>query len=408
METRCASLKIIRNIQRLVIELMAKIEREPWVDAARALALLGVFLVNGLGYTYSPYYPLQIGPPQPIDSTWANIVGGVVIFLIQGKAWSLLSFLFGYSLCAIALRSRRRGINPINRLYRRYGKLLLLGVLHGFFIYFGDILTIYGLCGLLASHWALAPRTKLVSVWRFFSKIIIAIVVLTMSSGIYSFLYGSYASDSGFDITSANRFGNLSGVQNFFELNSVSYLWQQFDSLFFFLPFVLWCCLAGVLARRYKLLSANAIAKKFWQITVTPWQCFAILMLNFGLGMASFYIHQTDGYSNRILIISSLSAWFGMALSAAFVATGMRYVNATNQIPRWMIWLAPAGRHTLAMYLSLSVLLVLSNSAFANLSRSTLTTLSALVFAWLSAVLMARFATRKNWRDPIARWLSSY
>jgi uncharacterized protein len=386
---------------------MAKIEREPWVDAARALALLGVFLVNGLGYAYSPYYPLQIGPPQPIDSIWANIAGAVVIFLLQGKAWSLLSFLFGYSLCSIALKSRRRGINTVNRLQSRYGKLLLLGVLHGVFIYFGDILTIYGLCGLFASRWALAPRTELLKVWSFFSKIIVALVVITVCSGIYSFLYGSYATDSGFDITSANRFGNLSGVQNFFELNSVSYLWQQFDSLFFFLPSVMWCCLAGVLARRYKLLSANAIAKKFWQVTVTPWQCFAILTLNFGLGMASFYIHQTDGYSNRILIISSLSAWFGMALSAAFVAIGMRYVNATNQIPRWMTWLAPAGRHTLAMYLALSVSLVLSNSAFANFQANTLTTLLVLLCAWLSAVLLARLATQKDWRDPVARWLSN-
>jgi uncharacterized protein len=387
---------------------MANVEREPWVDAARALALLGVFLVNGLGYAYSPYYPLQIGPPQPIDSVWANLAGSAVIFLVQGKAWSLLSFLFGYSLCSIALKSRRRGINPVNRLQARYGKLLLLGVLHGFFIYFGDILTIYGICGLLVSRWVLAPRTKLLKVWKFFSKIIIAIVILTMSSGIYSLLNGSYTADTGFDTTSANRFGNLNGFRNFFELNSVSYLWQQFDSFFFFLPFVMWCCLAGVLARRYKLLSANAVAKKFWQITVTPWQCFAILMLNLGLGAASFYIHQTDGYSNRILIISSLSAWFGMALSAAFVATGMRYVNANDHIPRWMIWLAPAGRHTLAMYLSLSVLLVLSNNAFANLSANTLTTLLVLILSWLTAVILARFATRKNWRDPIATWLSSY
>jgi uncharacterized protein len=387
---------------------MANVEREPWVDAARALALLGVFLVNGLGYAYSPYYPLQIGPPQPIDSLWANVAGSAVIFLVQGKAWSLLSFLFGYSLCSIALKSRRRGINPVNRLQRRYGKLLLLGVLHGFFIYFGDILTIYGLCGLILSRWALASRTKLLKVWSFFSKIIVAIVVLTMGSGIYSFLYGSYATDSGFDIIATNRFGNLEGFRNFFELNSVSYLWQQFDSFFFFLPFVMWCCLAGILARRYKLLSSNAVAKKFWQITVTPWQCFAILILNLGLGMASFYIHQTDGYSNRILIISSLSAWFGMALSAAFVATGMRYVNANKKIPSWMIWLAPAGRHTLAMYLSLSVLLVLSNSAFANLQANTLITLLALMCAWVSAVMLARFATSRNWRDPIATWLSRY
>jgi hypothetical protein len=37
-----------------------------------------------------------------------------------------------------------------------------------------------------------------------------------------------------------------------------------------------------------------------------------------------------------------------------------------------------------------------------------LTTLTLLVFSWLAAVIIARFATRKKWRDPVATWLSSY
>jgi uncharacterized protein len=386
--------------------------REPWVDAARALALLGVFLVNGLGYAFSPYYPLQIGPPQPIDSVWANIAGSTVIFLLQGKAWSLLSFLFGYSLCAMALHCRRTNINPVNRLQRRFGKLLLAGFIHGFFIYFGDILTIYGLCGLLASRWALESRYKLLVRWKHLSRIVGTLLTISICLAIYSFLYKPYAMEPNLDFTSVNRFGSQKGFQKFFELNSVSYLWQQFDSLFFFLPSVLWCCVAGILARRFKLLSANKTANKFWQKTITPLQCGMILILNLGLAIASFYIHQIDGYSNRILVVSTLSAPFGMALSAAFVATAMRYVNSHNHIPYWMHWLAPAGRHTLAMYLSLSVLLVISKGApkgvIANLGDNTLTNFLLLVFAWLAAVMLARLASRKNWRDPVAKWLSSY
>jgi uncharacterized protein len=387
---------------------MIKTVREPWVDAARALALLGVFLVNGLGYAFSPYYPLQIGPPQPIESTWANIVGSAVIFLLQGKAWSLLSFLFGYSLCAIALHSRRININPINRLQRRYTKLLLLGVIHGFFVYFGDILTVYGLCGLLAARWALEPRKILLARWKFLSKVVGVLIAFSIGSAIFSLLYGSYATQSAVDISATNRFGNLSDFQSFFELNSVSYLWQLLDSLFFFFPYVLWCSVTGILARRFKLLSANSISNKFWQKTMPPMHCFVILIFNLGLSLATFYIHQVDGYSNRISIISILTVSFGMALSAAFLATGMRYVNAQNKIPGWMIWLAPAGRHTLAMYLSLSVLLVLSHVFFGYQDSSTAQSLVYLTTAWLAAVMLARLATRKKWRDPIAEWLSRY
>jgi uncharacterized protein len=382
--------------------------REPWVDAARALALLGVFLVNGLGYAFSPYYPLQIGPPQPIDSTWANLAGSAVIFLLQGKAWSLLSFLFGYSLCAVALHSRRISVNPVNRLQRRYAKLLLLGVIHGFFIYFGDILTVYGLCGLLAARWALEPRKLLLARCKFLSKAVGVLIVLSIGSAVFSFLYGSYATQPAKDIFATNRFGNLSDFRSFFELNSVSYLWQILDSLFFFLPYVLWCCMAGILARRFKLLSANSLSSKFWQKTMPPLHCFVILILNLGLGIATFYIHQVDGYSNRISIISILTVSFGMALSAAFIATGMRYMNEQNKIPGWMIWLAPAGRHTLAMYLSLSVLLVLSHVVFGYQTSSTALSLVYLISAWFVSVMLARLATRKKWRDPIAEWLSRY
>jgi uncharacterized protein len=387
---------------------MIKTTREPWVDAARALALLGVFLVNGLGYAFSPFYPLQIGPPQPIDSIWANIAGSTVIFLLQGKAWSLLSFLFGYSLCALALHSRRIKTDPVNRLQRRYAKLLFVGVLHGFFVYFGDILTIYGLCGLLATRWALEPRRILLARWKLLSKMVAGLITLSLCSAVYSFLYGSYTPPYAVDTTATNRFGNINDFQNFFELNSVSYLWQQLDSLFFFLPYVLWCCIAGILARRFKLLGANPIAQKFWQKTMTPLQCGAILLANFGLGMATFYIHQMDGYSIRISIISILTILFGLSMSAAFVATGMRYVNEQNKIPRWMIWLAPAGRHTLAMYLTLSMLLVLSHVVLGYEANSTLQSLFYLLNVWLTAVMLARFATRKKWRDPIARWLSTY
>jgi uncharacterized protein len=385
---------------------MIKTVREPWVDAARALALLGVFLVNGLGYAFSPYYPLQIGPPQPIDSPWANIAGSAVIFLLQGKAWSLLSFLFGYSLCAIALHSRRININPVHRLQRRYSKLLLLGVVHGFFVYFGDILTVYGLCGLLAARWALEARNILLARWKLLSKIVGVLIVFTIGSTILSFPYGNYATQFATDVFSTNRFGNLSDFQSFFELNSVSYVWQLLDSLFFFLPYVLWCCVAGILARRFKLLSANLIAKKFWQKTITPLQCALILMANFALGIATFYLHQVDGYSNRIAIISTLTVSFGMALSAAFVATGMRFVNEQNKIPYWMIWLAPAGRHTLAMYLSLSALLVLFHVVFGYQKSGTLLCLFYLLAAWWAAMNLARLASRKKWRDPIAKWLS--
>ncbi len=385
---------------------MLKVAREPWVDAMRALALLGVFLINGLGYAFFPDYPLQVGPPQPIDSFWASAALGLIIAMVQGKAWSLLSFLFGYSLCAMSLDNRRRNVNNLKALHRRYLKLLLIGVFHGVFLYFGDILTTYGLCGLLASRWSLARPAHLIKIWQYLSWLIGMITLLIISSVAYGFIADGSTLASKLEIATLVRFSNRSSVTNFLELNSISFGWQQLYSIFFFLPFVLWCCVTGIVAKRFKLLGNNRRSMEFWRKNIRPSHCIVILLINIALGLASIAIHKTDGYSNRVWFISAFSSFLGIALSAAFIATSMRYLHSGNRMPAWMVWLAPAGRHTLAMYLALSTLLVLSNGSFLHWQAGTLTTLFFLVIAWLIAVLVAKEATRREIRDPIARWLS--
>ena len=244
---------------------MLKVAREPWVDAMRALALLGVFLINGLGYAFSPDYPLQVGPPQPIDSFWASAALGLVIALVQGKAWSLLSFLFGYSLCAMSLGNRRHNVNSLKALHRRYLKLFLIGVFHGVFLYFGDILTTYGLCGLLASKWALARPAHLIKIWKYLSWLVGMITLLIIGSAVYGSVVDVSSLAGKLEIATLDRFGNRSSFTKFLELNSISFVWQQLYSIFFFLPFVLWCCVTGILARRFKLLSINRRSMEFWQ-----------------------------------------------------------------------------------------------------------------------------------------------
>ena len=73
---------------------------------------------------------------------------------------------------------------------------------------------------------------------------------------------------------------------------------------------------------------------------------------------------------------------------------------------RWAAWLAPAGHHTLAMYLLLSLGMALGRGALRALAGDTALTLAVALLAWLAAVATARWASRHGWRDPLARWLS--
>lgn len=376
-------------------------QRDPWVDALRALALLGVFIVNMVGYTQAPDYPLPVGAPRPADSVLAQLLHGLLLALVQGKAWPLLCFLFGYSLCTQALQARARGLQPSVLLRSRYRKLLCVGLLHGSLVYFGDILTAYALCGLVAAGWASARPAQLLRIWCTLTWLILALLLLN-GVLLWQWKEGIYPPYAAADTLVATP-----DAAAFLALNASSYLEAQIGSLFAFLPMLLWLTVAGMLAGRLRLLSGRHYARRFWARHFGRWQLVLALLLNLALGMASVLVHR-GGPPHPV----TLSAFFipgvlpGMWLLACLLGTAMRRLHRQPQLPRWAVWLAPAGHHTLAMYLLLSLGMALGQSALRALDGDTALTLAIALLAWLAAVVTARWASRHGWRDPLARWLS--
>ena len=58
--------------------------------------------------------------------------------------------LFGAGIFLMTSRIEAAGKRPAPIHYRRMGWLILFGLLHGYLLWYGDILMTYGLCGLLA------------------------------------------------------------------------------------------------------------------------------------------------------------------------------------------------------------------------------------------------------------------
>ncbi len=118
-------------------------QRSDWLDALRGFALLGILLYNIQvfgGYVFRGLLPPAQRLGAALDPTldfWAHV-------LIQGKFYSLFSFLFGLGL-ALQLRRMREDGLPV--LLRRLFWLLAFGLAHALLIWFGDILTVYALFG---------------------------------------------------------------------------------------------------------------------------------------------------------------------------------------------------------------------------------------------------------------------
>src|ERR1700761_2394597 len=123
-------------------------ERYPTIDIIRGLALFGVLIVNILSdfriplleYIFAPY-----ADRTPINRLVEVSVAGFLEF----KALTIFSFLFGVGIEIQVDRRVRRGAHPRRFLIRRLGCLLLMGTVHLLFIWNGDILTLYAVCGLL-------------------------------------------------------------------------------------------------------------------------------------------------------------------------------------------------------------------------------------------------------------------
>ncbi len=126
----------------------ASAERHLSIDAVRGFAVLGILLMNivGMGLPSFAYInPAYAGGAAGADFwTWA--VNNV---LTDGKMRALFTMLFGASTVLIAERATGGALGPAATHYRRMFWLLLFGLAHAVFAWFGDVLVLYALAGLL-------------------------------------------------------------------------------------------------------------------------------------------------------------------------------------------------------------------------------------------------------------------
>ncbi|WP_430334736.1 DUF418 domain-containing protein [Rhodococcus sp. ACT016] len=117
------------------------------VDALRGFALFGILAVNIWAFA-DPYYASTATNPG-FDSGVDHAVRFVVSLLFETKFYLLFSFLFGYSFTLQMAAAERAGRGFVPRMLRRQGGLLAIGLLHGAALYYGEILSMYAVLGLV-------------------------------------------------------------------------------------------------------------------------------------------------------------------------------------------------------------------------------------------------------------------
>ena len=138
-------------------------ERIASLDVLRGVAVLGILVMNIYAFAMPfPAYtnPYVMGGTDPLNlGVWI-----VTHVLFDQKFMTIFSMLFGAGIVLMAERATARGRAFGGMFFRRQIWLLLIGALHAYLIWFGDILFFYALIGMLAflfrKH---SPRTLIVT-----------------------------------------------------------------------------------------------------------------------------------------------------------------------------------------------------------------------------------------------------
>ena len=119
-------------------------------DLARGGMLLLIALANVHVYVYGHSIGVR-GYPRDVAGV-DQVVALLQMLLVDGRAYPLFAFLFGYGIVQLTRRRGEVGIpaEAVTRLVRRRGGwMVLIGFLHGLLLWSGDIVGAYGMIAVL-------------------------------------------------------------------------------------------------------------------------------------------------------------------------------------------------------------------------------------------------------------------
>nr|WP_263323684.1 DUF418 domain-containing protein [Neobacillus sp. Marseille-Q6967] len=114
-------------------------QRMDILDYLRGFALLGIILVNIL-----PLLEVQLPDPGSVDASYQRFL----ILFVEGRFYTLFSFLFGVGFYLFITRASAKGKNGYILFLRRVAALFIFGLVHVKF-HPGEALTVYSVIGLL-------------------------------------------------------------------------------------------------------------------------------------------------------------------------------------------------------------------------------------------------------------------
>jgi uncharacterized protein len=322
-------------------------ERIETIDIVRGAALFGILASNMRAFN-SPL-AAYIDHSLMWQGAADRAAQAAVDVFISLKFITIFSFLFGMGFAVMMERADARGLAKRGFYLRRLMVLLLLGLLHAAFFWYGDILAPYALMGfILYLFRRSSPRKILIwaSILYLWPLIVSGLMTTVAAAGIPM---------KGFDISDPDKLAAAIGAYSsgpysaIFAERMKENAFMAFGLLFFY-PRYLGMFLLGLLVWRKGIpagLAANAALLR----RCRNWGLALGLPLNLaGVALNEIYHPDPFGYSPILFLINTLTS-IGVPLLSLFYVCSLALLA---QNPVWLDRLRPfgaVGRTALSNYL---------------------------------------------------------
>ena len=319
-------------------------QRDIAPDVLRGFALLGILVVN--------IQFMALSSDQGARGEWTQgFANGSATFAIAaifaGKFYLIFSFLFGYSSNYIIRDERSNRARWIKRCFA----LMILGALHFTFLWHGDIIFVYGLFGLLLTLFFFRSD-KTLKIWSYVVFSISAFLIMIV--GLSAYFAENYLQQD-FQTASESNLDEILRNGSFLEsIPARLELWIYGISSGIFLQ--------GGLAFAAFLLGIRMARSRFLSSPIDKHQNSSTIKKGLILGAPIQIASAIVLLRNEQSADPSESIYL-LALFASFVAApllSMSYIGLIRKLvedkPHLVTWMKPAGKMSLTVYISQSII----------------------------------------------------
>ncbi|PTY78357.1 hypothetical protein B5V89_10150 [Heyndrickxia sporothermodurans] len=315
-------------------------ERISSLDGLRGFSLLGIFLINMMSYE-SPI--LYYNPKEWWQGTDQSLYNWIELF-VQASFYPIFAMLFGYGLVLIRNRTIEKGGEFKKIAVKRLFILLIIGIIHAFLIWSGDVLINYAIFGFilifllkLSGKSLMIIGLSLFVIPNLFFSLYLMIITLVSSQDMSMYTDIMNLTKS-MDIYSSSNYWNIT-VQRFKDWMLVN----GSSNIIFILFSVIPLMMIGAGAAKLKWLQSAQSERKKWLFIL-------IISLPLGLFLKSLPMFVDSNLAFKY-IEQSLG---GTILSFAYVAIIALFMSY-KWTGRLLKPFAAAGRMSLTIYITQSI-----------------------------------------------------